>query len=741
MVAIFVAPNFNAHAQGGNKGICNVNLEGQEFMIHVVDLGETLYSISKKYSSPMGEIWKYNPTTNQWTWVKGSKLADQNATYGTMGVAAIANNPGARFGASGWADAAGNLWLFGGLGFDGAANVGELSDVWKYNIASNQWTWMKGSNTNFQMAIYGTIGVAAVANNPGARFASVTWMDASGNFWLFGGTGYNNSNLSGFLNDLWKYNPVTNQWTWVKGSTLLDQNGTYGTMGVPASLNQPGGRVDSQAWIDASGNLWLFGGTGYDGISNFPDYLNDLWRYNPVSNQWAWIRGSNMIAPTGTYGTQGVANALNNPGGRQGSMGWADSNGNLWLFGGLGLDASGPFGDVLNDLWKYNTVTNQWTWAKGHNLTSQPGNYGILGIQAPANSIGARSLTKGWIDNINNLWLFGGTGIDDSNNLGQLNDLWKIENCAAPSLSVVSTSSLVCSGKTATLTALTISGFISYLWSTNQTSANITVSPALTSTYIVNGVNASGCTGNFTYVLTVGPSPTLAVASSTNMMCLGKSATMTASGANTYSWSTSQTGANLVVTPTLVAPYTVTCTGTATNGCTNSSAITVTVLALPNLTVISSKAEICKGEKAIFTVSGASSYSWHVTGTNTVSTLTVSPTTTTAYTVTGKENNGCVSLSAISLTVNACTGIIENPEFEFSLYPNPNKGAFHVAFEPGVSASDMRLILFNSLGQKVFEQDLDSINNAIKTELSEGIYFYQIVKLNTKVANGKVIME
>ena len=62
MVAIFVAPNFNAHAQGGNKGICNVNLEGQEFMIHVVDLGETLYSISKKYSSPMGEIWKYNPT-------------------------------------------------------------------------------------------------------------------------------------------------------------------------------------------------------------------------------------------------------------------------------------------------------------------------------------------------------------------------------------------------------------------------------------------------------------------------------------------------------------------------------------------------------------------------------------------------------------------------------------------------------------------------------------------------------
>lgn len=62
MVIICLVPNVKLEAQGGNKGICNVNLEGQEFLIHVVDLGETLYSISKKYNSPMGEIWKYNPT-------------------------------------------------------------------------------------------------------------------------------------------------------------------------------------------------------------------------------------------------------------------------------------------------------------------------------------------------------------------------------------------------------------------------------------------------------------------------------------------------------------------------------------------------------------------------------------------------------------------------------------------------------------------------------------------------------
>jgi N-acetylneuraminic acid mutarotase len=34
------------------------------------------------------------------------------------------------------------------------------------------------------------------------------------------------------------------------------------------------------SWIDASGNLWLFGGNGYDSTGNF-GYLNDLWQYDP----------------------------------------------------------------------------------------------------------------------------------------------------------------------------------------------------------------------------------------------------------------------------------------------------------------------------------------------------------------------------------------------------------------------------------------------------------------------------
>ena len=35
------------------------------------------------------------------------------------------------------------------------------------------------------------------------------------------------------------------------------------------------------SWIDASGNLWLFGGDGYDSVGTQDEYLNDLWKYQP----------------------------------------------------------------------------------------------------------------------------------------------------------------------------------------------------------------------------------------------------------------------------------------------------------------------------------------------------------------------------------------------------------------------------------------------------------------------------
>src|SRR5580698_4686755 len=82
---------------------------------------------------------------------------------------------------------------------------------------AGDWIWMGGSNTGGtggQSGVYGTLGTPAAGNIPGGRFDAVSWTDSSGNFWLFGGDGYDGAGNNGGLNDLWEFNPSTNRWTW-----------------------------------------------------------------------------------------------------------------------------------------------------------------------------------------------------------------------------------------------------------------------------------------------------------------------------------------------------------------------------------------------------------------------------------------------------------------------------------------------------------------------------------------------
>jgi N-acetylneuraminic acid mutarotase len=100
----------------------------------------------------------------------------------------------------------------------------------------------------------------------------------------------------GVLNDLWKFNTTTHEWTWIGGNSVVDQNpndcfgfpdgeicaypGVYGTKEIPGITNTPGSRMNATAWTDSQGNLWLFGGFGIDSGQG-AGQLNDLWRYKP----------------------------------------------------------------------------------------------------------------------------------------------------------------------------------------------------------------------------------------------------------------------------------------------------------------------------------------------------------------------------------------------------------------------------------------------------------------------------
>jgi N-acetylneuraminic acid mutarotase len=357
-------------------------------------------------------ISKSSTFIGMWTWVSGSDTCNQIGSYVTKGTADAGNVPGARSSSVSWIDSSGNLWLFGGFGYDSAGNVDLLNDLWKFD--GTNWTWASGSKTSNQPGSYITKGTADAGNVPGARSSSVSWIDSSGNLWLFGGW-YSVGNFY-VLNDLWKFDGTN--WTWVSGSNTYNQPGSYVTKGTANAGNIPGARASSVSWKGSGSILWLFGGWGYDSAGNV-GLLNDLWKFDGTN--WTWVSGSKTYGQIGSYVTKGTAAAGNVPGARSSSVSWIDSSGNLWLFGGWGYDSAGNVG-LLNDLWKFDGIN--WTWVSGSNTYNQAGSAVKVGDTAASNIPGARQYSISWIDSSDNLWLFGGIGYDFAGNVNLLNDLW-----------------------------------------------------------------------------------------------------------------------------------------------------------------------------------------------------------------------------------------------------------------------------------------------------------------------------
>lgn len=360
-----------------------------------------------------------------WSWESGSDSVGQEGFYGTRGTPSSSNMPGARGYQLIWQEASGKLWLFGGHGFDSADASGHLNDLWTYNPSTLEWTWVAGSNLRDASASYGVLGTPAATNVPGARDSCASWLDSSGRLWLFGGFGFDSANSTGHLNDLWMFDPISVEWTWVSGGETKNQTGTYGTKGATDPDNVPGARYRSLSWQDSEGKFWLFGGSGLDSVGAV-GYLNDLWRFDPVTREWTWVSGSEYSDQTGVYGTKGTAAPGNFPGSRDASVLWIDSNSHVWIFGGDGWDGAGHQG-YLNDLWMYDPSTLQWTWISGDLTADQPGVYGTLGTSSISNFPGGNRGANSWIDSNGIFWLFGGMGYDSAGNLGLLNALWKFD--------------------------------------------------------------------------------------------------------------------------------------------------------------------------------------------------------------------------------------------------------------------------------------------------------------------------
>lgn len=210
---------------------------------------------------------------------------------------------------------------------------------------------------------------------------------------------------------------------------------------------------------------------------------------------------------------------------------------------------------------------------------------------------------------------------------------------------VTTNTAAICIGQqTATLTAV---GAQTYTWSTGAITAGITQSPAVATNYTVTGTDAHGCVNTATTTIAVNPLPMVTIAGSSTI-CVGQqTATLTAAGAQTYTWSTTATTASITLSPALTTNYTV--TGTDANGCTNTATAGILVNTLPLVTANSST--ICIGQQtATLTAAGAQTYTWSTTATT--SSITLSPALTTNYTVTGTNANGCTNTATAGILVN-----------------------------------------------------------------------------------------
>jgi PKD repeat protein len=355
------------------------------------------------------DMWKFDPTTNQWTWVKGPGGAlAQAPVYGTKGVAAPNNSPGGRGWAPGtWTDDNNHLWMFAGANYQ----VGDINDFWMYDIPTNQWTWVGGSTTPGASGTFGVQGVPSINNIPGARHESAcTWKGNNNTLWLFGG--YRNV---GEGNDLWRYDIATNEWTWMNGSALYDLPPNWGVKYFPVSTNDPGGRNCFARWTDPSYNLYMCGGLKNNGAN---ECYNDVWNYDLNTNLWTWIGGDSVGFSNGLYKSNCAPDFNKLLRARfENRSSWQDACHNLWTFGGSAMVSSG----AMNDLWHFNTSNYEWTYINGDTTTFTTFFYGTKTVSSLTNKPPAKIGAMSWLDKQNNLWMFGGT----NSNFNHRNDMWR----------------------------------------------------------------------------------------------------------------------------------------------------------------------------------------------------------------------------------------------------------------------------------------------------------------------------
>jgi len=235
--------------------------------------------------------------------------------------------------------------------------------------------------------------------------------------------------------------------------------------------------------------------------------------------------------------------------------------------------------------------------------------------------------------------------------------------------------------------------------------------------------------------------PSLSVNSGT--ICAGNNVLLTASGANTYSWSNGPTTSSVNVSPAVTTVYTV---NGSSNGCSSMMTTTVIVNPLPSINASANATSICRGDAVTLNATGANTYTW-MPGNLGGSPVNDSPFVTTTYTVNGTDGNGCVGTQTLVIQVNICTGMMENgaEAVMFSVFPNPATDYVSL-FYPSSNNTDLKVQVIDALGRLISEKShtFSKSNPSLQINVSDvakGTYFLKLIPKSGEAKAIKLVKD
>ena len=203
---------------------------------------------------------------------------------------------------------------------------------------------------------------------------------------------------------------------------------------------------------------------------------------------------------------------------------------------------------------------------------------------------------------------------------------------------------IVCAGTAVTLTA---NGATTYTWN-NGVTDGIAFTPLATTTYTVTGTSVAGCVNTDQVLVTVNPTPVV-FAGNNLVLCEGNTATLNATGANTYTWDNGAVNGAVFIPSLGNATYTV--TGTSGAGCLDTDQIDINVASITPVSFIPNLTSGCSPLTVTFTSTtiGATNYTWTMSD----GTVITGPESV----INTFEEPGCYDISLSITNSNGCPSV------------------------------------------------------------------------------------